>query len=83
MEQGILGGVVYFFQRLVHLPQGLSEIVLQSASTARLQMQRSYPDQLLRSDVESRALETLPLYDLMPLVTRNSLMEFLTIMEGR
>lgn len=83
MEQRILGGVVYFFPRLVHLPQGLSEIVLQSASTARLQMQRSYPDQLLWSDVKSRAPETLALYDLVPLVTWNSLMEFFTIMEGR
>ncbi len=44
--------------RLVHLPQGLGEMALQSTSAPWLQMQRLYPDQHLLIDGKSRALET-------------------------
>lgn len=56
-----MGSSFYLFiylYRLVHFPQGLGEAMLQWTSAAWLQMQRSYPDQHLLSDVKSRALET-------------------------
>lgn len=79
---------------LFHLEAGAfssrSRWDFQSTGTVWLQMQRSYPDQRLLSDVKSRALETSLLKWLctkhwFPLVTWNSLIWQITTvtMEGR